>query len=236
MAVIPRWTPQQLDAIGHNANLTDRELAALVNTLGPRRSLQAVKSRRQHSGIAKLPTVWSDDGVVARMTKLYGQGFSASQIARTLNDEFKLALSCNAVIGKIHRLGAVNPELIKANRAITGIERRVKVKRPPPPPKAARQFHHGSGCVIAMIPKAAAPIRIAGPLPGSLNLPMGDEAFGGCRYPTSGEHEPEILFCCLPAEDASYCPGHASICGAPVPASGRKSAKELIRSLRRYVA
>ena len=42
---------------------------------------------------------WTDDRVEI-LTKLWGEGLSASQIARELGD-----VTRNAVIGKVHRLG-----------------------------------------------------------------------------------------------------------------------------------
>jgi len=227
------WTPRQDELLRKNLDMPDVLLAERVSAAGPARSSRSVGERRLLLGLRRNGSFgWSEERI-DQAKKLHAEGCSASQIAKKLG-----GVSRCAVIGKLSRLG------IAAKGAGRGKSPRTAQahlnhpnRKPSPPTHAARQFQNGGGCVIAMVPKDAKPVRMKGPLPGSLNVPMWDDDFGGCRYATSGDDAPEHLFCCLPAEEgASYCAGHGGGASRPASAKGATSARELIRSLRRFVA
>lgn len=231
-----RWLPREDAILRGNARASDIGISELLAAAGFARSVQAVKGRRRTLGQIDRNKTWGDPEREARVLALYDEGHSAAQIAVKLFAEFRMVLTRNAVIGKLNRLGAVRPGRAAVTQALGAVGRRVKEQRKPPAaPKPSRNFQHGGGCVVDMIPKDPKPVRMIGPLPGSRDLPMWHPAFGGCRYPTSDDDAAVITFCCIPTEEgATYCPSHAMACCGP--ASTKKSAKDMLRSLRRYVA
>lgn len=59
---------------------------------------------------------WTDKAI-ERLTKIWGEGKSASEAAEILNNEFGLSLTRNSTIGKIKRLGLIRPEFMNRSNA-----------------------------------------------------------------------------------------------------------------------
>lgn len=177
-----------------------------------------------------IPFDWSEEKV-AELRKLHGEGCSGSEIAR------RMGTTRNTIIGKLGRIGLMgkgtgrgkshraeqahinNPQRA-AKRNIGGLEAVNAVRKVERLARDAQRFG----------PEA---IACSGPIAQSLNLQITDDGFGGCRWPTMGEGG-ETRFCCLPKMLGSYCADHARKAYVAVPATGRKSAAELARGLRRY--
>jgi GcrA cell cycle regulator len=170
-----------------------------------------------------LPFAWNEDRV-ATIRKMYAEGFTATEMARKVG-----AKSRAAVIGKLHRIGAISPDRAEARRIAAAINT-PKKKKPKPPLTAPVAALISDDKPDQMAPKS---FKIAGPTVASLNLQITDDRFGGCRWPTMGEGA-ATLFCCVLTGGAIYCPAHGSRAFSAVPAKGPKSANELARSLRRY--
>lgn len=235
------WTERQDQILRDNPDLPDTLLSERVSLAGPERTRGAVQQRRVYLGMKRSEVEeWSTDRV-EKLKALHARGYSASQIAAELG-----GIGRSAVIGKTHRLGLSRPDRAKLTQSASAHVKQMGRKprhpmapkgkpTPPAPTAAARNFQHGCGCVVELVPRDAAPIKTQGPLPDSKNLPMWHPGFGGCRYATSGESAREHLFCCLPVEEGTpYCAGHGAVCRTPVPSVGRKSASELARGLRRF--
>lgn len=132
---------------------------------------------------------WSKERVEV-LKKLWAEGLSASQIARTMGD-----VTRNAVIGKVHRLGL-------SGRATTSRKDRVRrATIPKPQPK----------------PVVAEPVSVKeATLPGgdfatvmTLNGVM-------CRWPIGDPGASDFHFCGNAVEDGGpYCPGHAELAYQP---------------------
>lgn len=139
--------------------------------------------------------MWTDERVEL-LQKLWGQGYSASQIANQLQ-----GVTRNAVIGKIHRL---------SKRASA--------------PKATRIRTGGFGMTVARRRPAPEARRIPGAPPEWVLTPhyraMDEEAPGlatcttlaahMCRWPIGDPNENGFTFCGQPSEgERPYCEGHA---------------------------
>jgi hypothetical protein len=168
--------------------------------------------------------VWSQLSRAERLgyiKPLWDAGKSASEIADTID-----GASRQAVIGVLHR---------------AGLRRGIKVNSPKPRTAKPRQPYIIAGCG-AVIEKAAgqAPKSVIrpdafDPLRGSHPKPWLERAFGECCWPVGGEGA-ETLSCCLPVEGNGWCAAHLAL-GTVAPKPGRpRTANELARSLRRYVA
>lgn len=128
-------------------------------------------------------TVWTEEKI-AELKRLYGEGHTCSEIARSLG-----RMTRNAVIGKAHRLG------LKRRKTPS---RPVKAWRPEPP--------------ILELVKSDATKRVrkaaSGDDAGSLKIPLLDLQPHHCRWST--HEEGEHLFCGHDrVEGKSWCKHHA---------------------------
>ncbi len=139
-----------------------------------------------------------------RAIELYTQGYSASQIAQDLG-----GVTRNAVIGKIHRMGAARknkggtatlPAKTGARAkpvAVRSIKTKPAPRRPKPKP------------IKTTIPKRELKrrsFRDEGP------LKLTDLGAGTCRFPVT-EHGPEHAFCGAKSMEGSpYCEQHHALC------------------------
>jgi GcrA cell cycle regulator len=177
---------------------------------------------------------WTDERV-ERLKALHAEGHSASEIARSLGE-----VTRNAVIGKVARLGlgpigggkASSPAQYRRTVAVKA----PKPAKPPPPPKAAQRFNfafpnaQGATPQHSLERKPPAPVRFVDEAPGEATLlTLGAHA---CKWPIGDPLEPSFTLCGRRREEgASYCQEHAAVAYRPKVTS----AKELERSLRRYV-
>ena len=166
---------------------------------------------------------WNDENT-AEAKRLWLEGLSAAQVAR------RIGASRNAVIGKVTRLGLTTSNRQRAS-APNAEARRTRPKlNPKPILKIA-----GNGTVFerseAREPRVTTTFREG---PGGLRII--DPGFGGCRWPLNGEGA-EVRFCCArPVDGQPYCADHARDAYMPPVPGKKRDARELTRSLRRYIA
>lgn len=176
-----------------------------------------------------MAQLWSDERK-AKAAKLWREGHSAAQIARMIG-----ALSRNAVIGAIHRMG-----LSGAGRAQPTAPVRLR------PIVRTRKHSNPMGVegVAGMKARVAREIR-KGARPSMVvvgdHVTLADLEPSHCRWPITdcapGDGD-KLLFCCQPrAPLHSYCPEHqAKAWGAiPTPEQRAKAAKDFERENRRWV-
>ncbi|HXF53257.1 MAG TPA: GcrA family cell cycle regulator [Hyphomicrobiaceae bacterium] len=154
---------------------------------------------------------WTDERVEL-LKKLWAEGLSASQIAARLG-----AVTRNAVIGKVHRLGLSGRA--PSSRASSPRPRRTHVPRAP----RAQSLLFGTRGATALKPQYALE---ADPEPQPLEelvIPLAERASimtlkeSMCRWPIGDPSDPEFHFCgrkrcgTLP-----YCEHHARMAYQPV--------------------
>lgn len=182
------------------------------------------------------------DARVSALKRMWADGLSATQIARTLG-----CVSRNGVIGKVHRMGMAGRAKASApltRRKAAAPTRPVGAPASPPrpnprtpPPVAAPipvrepALATAGGGMVGGVKPGVPPRREAFlPLAGSQPRPFVERPARGCRWPIGEEN----LSCCLQVEhDGPYCPTHKALAYA-VPVV-RRTPNELMRSVRRYV-
>jgi GcrA cell cycle regulator len=134
---------------------------------------------------------------VERLTRLWSEGASASEIARVLGE----GATRNAVIGKIHRLGlAGRPEPSRPGR-------RASVVEPPPQPRRRRRLPRP-------LPPSVAPNEPPPEQGCATILSVGRHA---CRWPIGDPLAEGFTLCGRPAVRGAYCAPHAAIAYQPDP-------------------
>lgn len=186
-------------------------------------------------------TTWTVPGVIEKLTELHKQGVSHTQIARILNQTFKINVSKNAVTGKVHRLGlyqqrlASDPALASRKacieRAMPTHDRRVSGKaaleKAQTRSKAALvaepkvEKPRGPGGFLATPFSATEPLEdvadTSAPLPGTIPRRWTERVHGMCSWPVGLASGAEQLNCCQPVKGgrglfaASWCPTHHAI-------------------------
>ncbi|MFQ5567414.1 MAG: GcrA family cell cycle regulator [Paracoccaceae bacterium] len=180
---------------------------------------------------------WTDDRV-EKLKQLWGDGMSASQIAKALG-----GVTRNAVIGKVHRLGLSNRGAAPGGTAAAGEAKKAdKPAKPSRPAKAAAE------------PKAAAPAETAKPAPVAVRpqpvirdatqprapgLPTPEEQAARatlaeiekmarrldlleltertCKWPIGDPTEENFHFCGLPSVAGKpYCEHHVAVAFQPM--------------------
>lgn len=191
------------------------------------------------------------DEQLEHLLALDRQGLSASQVARLMNEKFRLSISRNAVIGQVRR------------HAPADRPKRAAAAATPPKPKAARpaapRIYKGdptdSPLTKSLRNKAAAAEAKAAPAPKLEigELPPVEAAKGDhpdlvqlerrrCKWPVGAVTGAGQLFCGAgvgpDGEDGlppPYCTDHARKAYQPRPSANPRNAKELTRSLRRFI-
>ena len=164
---------------------------------------------------------WTDERVET-LKKLWLDGLSASQIAKQLG-----GVTRNAVIGKVHRLGL-------SGRATPSQPQRTVFKAPraPRPAQAAAPVPPRRPAEPAL----AAPAPLAVPeAPGAATvLTLGAHM---CKWPIGDPSADSFTFCGRRSDrEGPYCAEHARVAYQPQQKkTGRGSASDLARSLRRYI-
>lgn len=168
------------------------------------------------------------DEELEQLKLLHREGWSCSQIARKLNEQFHNGRTRNSVIGKVHRLGLGGR--VTPSRQVQD-KRKVRRRPLPPPskplpvpatkaePKKAteRPLSAKKKKVAHTQPKASetrhtATKTPAKPIqdPADRNIDIMDLKNHHCRWPL-GEGPP-FVFCGLrKAEGSSYCAGHKAL-------------------------
>jgi GcrA cell cycle regulator len=162
---------------------------------------------------------WTDERVEL-LKKLWQDGLSASQISKQLG-----AVTRNAVIGKVHRLGLSGRGAPSKPRRATFTSPRPARPRTPRPARPQRP--------AAVSQERRMALRYADEGPGTATcLTLGAHM---CKWPIGDPLADSFTYCGRrSAENGPYCHAHATV--AYQPAQARKSgAAELARSLRRYI-
>ena len=165
--------------------------------------------------MANTSKAWTRERVDL-LTKLWGEGLSASQIAAELGE----GVSRNAVLGKAHRLGLAQGE---SNMASSPHPR-----NPTRPPASAvepplQNDPHPAPMMSNQPPVKAAelPRREEVVVPRSEGVTIMELRESVCRWPLGDPTTPAFRFCGARAvEGLPYCPHHAQI--AYQPAAERK--------------
>lgn len=186
-------------------------------------------------------TGWTDERL-ARLKKMWGDGFSASEIARSLG-----GCTRNSVIGIVHRRGWQR-DLPKVQRLaaprVGGAAAVARAKSATPVEPCPRQVQTRSPTIAVSRLKPLLPVPKAPTVAdASLARPFTLRAFGECAYPISGDGA-DTLSCCQPVTPVvirevggkptggRYCRSHEKL--MYVPSKPRAMTRDLIRSTRRY--
>jgi GcrA cell cycle regulator len=181
---------------------------------------------------------WTDDRVEL-LKKMWGEGQSASQIAKELG-----GVTRNAVIGKVHRLGLSN----RAGSSAPAKPAAAKAKAAPKPkadaasakPKAKPAV---KATEVALAPKPNLPARRAiipagqplPPQPSANEIPaealakvsevekkakklsVMDLTERTCKWPIGDPASPDFWFCGLPSQQGKpYCEAHVGVAFQPM--------------------
>jgi GcrA cell cycle regulator len=142
---------------------------------------------------------WAVEGRVELLTQLWGDGFSASQIAGRLGG----GLTRNAVIAKVHRLGLAGRAHAIARTYIRG-----RARTKPKAKSANKRFNIGNSPLRRLYLVQPTPL----PSPTEQDIPrkrLDDLQDGDCRWPVTvadGNHH----FCADPkVPGLPYCDPHS---------------------------
>jgi len=162
---------------------------------------------------------WTEERV-SRLTKLWADGLSASQVAADLG-----GVTRNAVIGKIHRLG-LSGRAKPAASAASRIKRQTRgntgyaatrTTRAAPRTRGATALKMDVDAEIRFTPKPVEDVVI--PISRKLTLMQLSEKT--CKWPTGDPQRPNFSFCGHNSKEATpYCEFHAKL--AFQPASERR--------------
>jgi GcrA cell cycle regulator len=134
------------------------------------------------------------------ITRLWAEGYSASQVVQQLGP----TASRSAVLGKLYRLGLLNPKPVPIAHSLASLSIRAANPRMPrddgranfspigPPPLPPRPFRRSA-------------IQVDSPTPLAF-LDMPDR--GQCRWPLESD---VFAFCGNRCGDGPYCPGHHAV-------------------------
>jgi GcrA cell cycle regulator len=150
---------------------------------------------------------WTDERVEL-LKKLWGEGLSASQIASRLG-----AVTRNAVIGKVHRLGLSGRATTSRMKTVRPRSRLASPKRPVAPPNNKPRFAQiGNPAVRALYPLDAEPL----PAMEELVIPLAERktiqtlSECSCRWPIGDPQTAEFHFCGKnKVSGLPYCEFHA---------------------------
>ncbi len=165
---------------------------------------------------------WTEERVEI-LKRLWLDGLSASQIAKQLG-----AVTRNAVIGKVHRLGL-------SGRAAPSQPARPAFKPPRPQRPAA------AAPVVPVRRAIEAPVQVPAPRPimvaeepGSATvLTLGAHM---CKWPIGDPSTDGFSFCGRRSGgEGPYCVEHARVAYQPPAGKKKLGPNELARSLRRYI-
>ena len=183
---------------------------------------------------------WTDDRV-EKLKQLWGDGMSASQIAKALG-----GVTRNAVIGKVHRLGLSNRGTASgAQTAADDAKKADKPDRPSRPVKAAAEPKPAVAAPVAEVAKPAPTVVRTQPVirdatqPRAPGLPTPEERAARatlveiekmarkldllsltertCKWPIGDPTEESFHFCGLPsAAGKPYCEHHVAVAFQPM--------------------
>jgi len=169
---------------------------------------------------------WTDERVEL-LKKLWLDGHSASQIAAELGH----AITRNAVIGKVHRLGLSGRDKL----AVAAVPRSRIVAKPTERPQMTRPMPQSRGnTALAMQPMIEPQVNVRPAsdvvIPISERVTIMELREAMCRWPLGDPSTPEFRFCGTrsgPGE--TYCGPHARIAYQPSQ-DRRRAAPKMARS------
>ena len=176
---------------------------------------------------------WTEDRV-ALLTRLWGEGLSASQIATQLSH----GVTRNAVIGKVHRLNLAGRAAPQQTKPAQVEPRKPAAREPSPPQRASTPPVKTTSGNTALKPivRIEPTLRPAvAPAPEPLRLINTPEKAGRitilqlsektCKWPIGDPGHDDFCFCGhKPRESAPYCEYHARIAYQPVQDRNRRRA------------
>lgn len=165
---------------------------------------------------------WTDERV-EKLTKLWADGLSASQIAAQLG-----GVTRNAVIGKVHRLnlpgraksgGGANPQRAKPKPAQPRVSSGFNA-RPTQRPTASRGVGGSAAAALRIEPEGEA-VAYAAPatdvvVPIARKLTLIELTERTCKWPVGDPLQEDFHFCGNDSGDSSpYCKFHARLAFQP---------------------
>jgi GcrA cell cycle regulator len=160
---------------------------------------------------------WTEERV-SRLTKLWADGLSASQVAADLG-----GVTRNAVIGKVHRLGLsgrAKPAASAASRTkrqARSTSYAARTTRAAPRSRGATALKLDAEVEVRFMPKPVEDVVI--PISRKLTLMQLSEKT--CKWPTGDPQRPDFSFCGHNSKETTpYCEFHSKL--AFQPASDRR--------------
>lgn len=183
---------------------------------------------------------WTDERV-EKLKELWGEGMSASQIAKALGE-----VTRNAVIGKVHRLGLSNRGAVSGGQAVSDNTRKAtKSAKPSRPPKTAAPASKKTADELSDASKPSLPAVRTPPVirdatqPRAPGLPTPEERAARatlveiekmarkldlmsltertCKWPIGDPTEERFHFCGLPSVAGKpYCEHHVAVAFQPM--------------------
>lgn len=129
-----------------------------------------------------FPPVWTDEQL-DRLSQLWADGLSATEIFPKLNSEFGTIFTRSAVLGKVHRANL--PMRVDRPQG-SGLKPRVRAHHAAPAPEIADEL-----------------------IPFEQRRTLLELNEHTCRWPVGEPREPGFFFCGGPVVEGPYCPGHA---------------------------
>ena len=174
---------------------------------------------------------WTEDRV-ALLSRLWGEGLSASQIATQLSH----GVTRNAVIGKVHRLNLAGRAASQRGKQAQVESKKLAAREPSPPqrPVVPAMTQAAGNTVLKPIARVE-PAARPSPAPEPLRLINTPEKIGRisilqlsektCKWPIGDPGHDDFCFCGhKPRDSAPYCEYHARIAYQPVQDRNRRRA------------
>lgn len=204
-------------------------------------ALTTTQRQEMHAAQSKA-SGWSDDRV-ERLTTLWREGLSGTQIAAILGG----GVSRVAVIAKVHRLGL--SRIARAGPSGAGNLRAPAVKAQPrrshPKPAATANPIFKGDPTTSPLEKRMAVVRANEEARAAVLSQQSTEAPGSatlltleahmCRCPIGDSLRGDLTFCGRRQDGGPYCSHHAKVAYQPRVTTAKRSRAELIHGLRRYI-
>ncbi len=162
---------------------------------------------------------WTEDRV-GRLTKLWADGLSASQIAADLG-----GVTRNAVIGKVHRLGLSGRAKPASSTARAKRQPRsagytaTRTTRATPRTSGANALKIDADAEVRFRPKPAEDVVV----PISKHLTVLQLTENTCKWPSGDPQYPDFSFCGHNSKDSTpYCEFHSKLAFQPASERRRK--------------
>jgi GcrA cell cycle regulator len=150
---------------------------------------------------------WTDERVEL-LSKLWGEGLSASQIAAALGG----GVTRNAVIGKVHRLGLSG----RAKAGTPAAQRPARPRSPAQPGPIAEPAILASPAAGPTAAPELAPVLQEVAIPESKRVGILELRDSMCRWPLGDPSKPDFAFCGARAVTGlPYCGHHCQIAYQP---------------------